>query len=299
MPLSELGGPLIVFGGSAGGNPDFGPSLFRNGAGLMDPRFSYPYGAAGLKALGFSGSTYIPTINAVPSALTTTAIAAAQTPTAGTKLTLVTSTGAGITVVPTGGVQVMPSGVTIPAGTLAIDGLPGTVFLGSSGAVQLYDPSKALARAVTISCNGNDGTGTYTVQGFDIYGFAMSEAITGSATSSTVTGAKAFKFITSITPSGTINSTSVSAGQSDKYGFPLRADALGDIHVVWNNINVTAVTGFVAAVSTAASATTGDVRGTYAVQTTASNGTIRLQIFNTPSVADLLSTSGLFGVTQA
>lgn len=296
MSLSSVGGPLVVVQGT--GDQDFGPSLSPNGFGLMDTRFPYQEGAAGLKALGYSSNSYIPTINAVPSTLSTTAIAAAQAPTSGTPLTLASTTANGITVL-AAPVQVLPSRNTVPAGAVAIDGLPGTVFVSQTGAVQLYDPSKVLARAVTIASNANDSAGTFTIQGFDVYGYPMSDAITGASASGSVTGLKAFKFVTGILPSGTINSTLVSAGQSDVYGLPIRSDFWGDLQVYWNSALITATTGFVAAVTTTATPSTGDVRGTYAVQATASNGTRRLQIFSTPSVADLLTQTGLWGVTQA
>ena len=172
--------------------------------------------------------------------------------------------------------------------------------MSQTGATQLYDPTKALARAVTISSNANDSGGTFTVRGYDVYGYPLSEAITGAAASGTVTGNKAFKFITSITPTGTINSTSVSVGQSDKYGFPLRVDSFGYVDVIWAAATVAAQsTGtFTYAVTTAATSTTGDVRGTW-LANSASDGTKRLQVFITPSVANILSQTGLWGVTQA
>ena len=298
MPVTEVSGPFVTSAGNSSGNPDYGPSLTGNGNGLLDTRYVYPYGAAGLRAIGYKGNNHIPTINAVPSAKTVNALAASQAPTTSVALTLVSTTGAGITVT-SGATTVQPSGNVIPSGTLAIDGLPGTVYVSQTGATQLYDPSKALARAVTISSNGNDSTASFTVKGYDVYGYPMSDTIQGSASSSTVTTLKAFKFVSSITPTGTINSTMVAAGQSDVYGLPLRADYWGDITVYWNSALITANTGFVAADATSpATAATGDVRGTYAVQTTASNGTVRLQIFQTPSVADLLTQTGLWGVSQ-
>lgn len=296
MPLSNVGGPLVI--GQTSGDPDFGPNLGVNGWGLMDPRLSYKNGGAGILAVGFKGNNHIPVISAVPSAISTTAISAAAAPTTNVPLVLVSTSGAGITVTSTS-TTVLPNNNVVPSGALVIDSLPGTVFTSSSGATQLYDPTKAVARAVSIAVNGNDGTGSYVVKGYDIYGFPMSEAIPGPGSSSTVTGNKAFKFITSITPTGTIASTLVSAGQSDKYGFPLRADFFGDVEILWNSAVITSNAGFVGAVATTATPSTGDVRGTYAVQASASDGTKRLQIFSTPSVADLLTTAGLFGVSQA
>ena len=53
----------------------------------------------------------------------------------------------------------------------------------------------------------------------------MSETVVGSisttAGSTFVTTQKAFKYIASITASGTVNSTGVTIGVTDVYGFPL------------------------------------------------------------------------------
>lgn len=315
MTKNATGGPTIVYGQQPAQqgtnyvseyNEDAAPSLFWGGVGLLDSRWGYkPDGNAGSSAqapnsLGFQGVTNIPTVNAVPAALNAILIAASQTPTSGTALTLFTTSNTGLTVL-SAALTVYPSNNAVPSGALVLDGQPSTVVFeknfSASGGVQLYDPTKSLARCVTIRNNGNDGSGTYTVKGYDIYGYAMSEAITG-GNSTTVTGKKAWKFVTSVTPSGTINSTSVAVGTSDVYGFPIRADGYNDLEIVWAGANITSSTGFTAAVTTAATSTTGDVRGTYKLQV-AADGTSTLTIFETPRVANLGSVSGLFGVTQA
>ena len=148
--------------------------------------------------------------------------------------------------------------------------------------------------------NGAD-TGSYYVSGYDIYGYAMSENISGTtiSTGGILLGRKAFKFISSVVPKGTIASTSVSVGTQDVYGFPIRADGFCDVGLVFNDTYVTSSTGFTKAVTAAATTASGDVRGTYALQGTLSNGVRTLCIENTPRAANVGSATGLFGVTQA
>ena len=100
-----------------------------------------------------------------------------------------------------------------------------------------------------------------------------------------------------VVPDDTSAST-VSVGTADVFGFPLRADAFAYVPIYWNNTLITASTGFVAAVTTdPATVSTGDVRGTYAVQT-ASDDTKKLQVFWRPNAANI-SQVGQFGVAQA
>lgn len=311
MSVTAIDGPFIVYGqaAAAGGlgnaqdyNPHRGPSLFDQGAGILDPRFPFSYepGGKNTRPYGWWGTTLIPVIDQVPSTLTTTAIAGAQVPVAGTALTLVSATGAGVTV----GASVVNAvtGRTV-TGLLAIDGAGGAVAFGQSGGVNIWDPTKCLARNVRIASVGNDSGATFTVAGYDIYGYPMTETITGS-NATTASGAKAFKYVASITPAGTLSGSNVSAGQGDVIGFPLRVDRMSSIDIYWPEPTlITSSTGFTAAVTSAASATTGDVRGTYALQT-ASNNSRRMVMFITPSVANIGTytgtyPSGLLGVIQA
>ena len=211
--MTAFEGPLIVYGsrnalGQGGSNnPNKSPSMFGQGAGLLDDRAGYNTARWG--CIGFCGGIYT-TINQTPQTLTATNIAGANTATAGTPLTLVTTANSGVTLVSSGGVTVWSSGTVIPANTLILDGLPGliapyqAVAQPSSGntMVSLYDPTKAIARNVRITTTADDSGGFYTVAGYDLYGFPMTETITGVATA-VASGKKAFKFISSITPSGT------------------------------------------------------------------------------------------------
>lgn len=305
MAGTAFKGPLIVYGtraplGSGGSeNPALAPSLFWGGSNLYDPRAGYNQTKMGAIGLGGGESAVI---NQVPSAISAVNIAASQTP-AAAALTLVTATGAGITVL-AAAQTVWASGNVIPVGALAIDLAPGLVAFGmpslSNGytTISMYDPTKAVARNVRITSGGNDTGITFTVAGYDLYGYPQTEAITG-ASGAVASGKKAFKFVTSITPSGAVASTA-SAGTGDVYGFPLLSSFYGDVNIIWNNANIAINTGYLAADTTSpATSTTGDMRGTYALQS-ASDGTKRLMVFVSPSINNLaLGNPGLFGSTPA
>src|SRR5262249_6637969 len=100
-----------------------------------------------------------------------------------------------------------------------------------------------------------------------------------------------------VTPRVT-DTKSYSVGTTDTFGFPLAINNFPYAIVGWAGALIAASTGFVAAVSSTATNTTGDVRGTYALQS-ASNGVISLQIFQTVTPANITSMTGLFGVTPA
>jgi hypothetical protein len=226
-------------------------------------------------------------------------IAASQVPVAGTAMTLVAATGAGITV----GVSITraDTGVTV-TGLRAIDGAAAGLAFGSGGdgaggPVRLWNPATLIARAVRIVSAGNDSAATFVVRGYDIYGYPMQETITG-ANAGTATGKKAFKYIASITPAGTLSGSAATVGTTDVFGLPIRADYVNETEINMADAWITAATGFLAAVTTnPATATTGDVRGTYTLQT-ASDGTRRLAIFQTPLITNISSITGLFGITQ-
>lgn len=179
------------------------------------------------------------------------------------------------------------------------------VPFGSAGTVQLWNPQALSARAVAIYPVSGTPTGniTFTVSGYDIYGYPMSEAIaltSGSTQNTAVAGKKAFKYIASVTPSAT-DTVTYSVGTTNIFGLPLRSDNTGDIIVRYaatlNPLILTVATGYVAAVNTPATTTTGDVRGTYT--NTPSIGANRFVVVQSPYLYNVGSSAGLFGVTQA
>jgi hypothetical protein len=314
MSDSDFSGPLNVFGAAPNNglgsaldyNPAYGgPSCFTAGVSLMDNRPFYQYVPGGRTgAYGWYDNANPIICDAVPSTISYTAIAASQAPVAGTPLTLVSTSGNGITT----GVSITNAATgTLVTGLLAIDGAMSPVTFGqantglgqiSGGYQSMWNPQNALARTVGITSLGNDTGAVFTVKGFDIYGYPMTQAITGSA-GTLASSTKAFKYIQSITPSGVLAGSNVSVGQQDTYGFALRSDRFQYMYIWWPDATlISSNTGYTAAVTTTATSTTGDVRGTYALQT-ASNGIRRLVIFATIPVQNAGTNAGIFGVTQA
>ena len=170
---------------------------------------------------------------------------------------------------------------------------------GDADTIQLWNPQALCARAVSVTGAASaSGLVSFLVSGYDIYGVPMSELIGPVAASTTVSGKKAFKYIASVVPNAT-DAINYSVGTLDVFGFPLRSDYFGDVGLNYNATLLTASTGYLAAVTTSpATTTTGDVRGTYAVQS-ATDKTKRLFFYQNPLVTNIGTIAGLFGVTQA
>ena len=169
---------------------------------------------------------------------------------------------------------------------------------GQSNSVNLWNPQALIARAVSVTGSASATGGNITINGYDIYGVPMSEVIAAPAGASTVNGKKAFKYISSVVPAFT-DAHNYSVGTTDIYGFPIRSDNFGDVAINYNATGITANTGYTAAVTTSpATTTTGDVRGTYALQS-AADGSKRLVVRQFITPANMPSVTGLFGVTQA
>jgi hypothetical protein len=130
----------------------------------------------------------------------------------------------------------------------------------------------------------------------------MSEVIaTGTVASTTVNGKKAFFQIRSITISGSPVVT-VAVGTTDILGAPVRITNAGYIaRAGWDNTLAEDAGTFVAAVTTAATTTSGDVRGTY-VPSSAPDGSKRLVVgvlLPAIAVGPQATRTGALGVTQA
>ncbi len=196
------------------------------------------------------------------------------------------------------------STTTVASGTITLQtaGPSGSMIgaVGSAASPLLWNPQSLLGRCVAITAAGSaSGTVTFTVAGYDIYGYPMSEVIASTASSQTL-GKKAFKYIKSVTPSAT-DAINYSVDTVDVFGFPIRSDFFGDVLINYsaslNPAVVTANTGYVASVQTTATTTTGDVRGTYvAVSSTNAN---RLMFRQTPNPYNVTSDTGLYGTAQA
>lgn len=286
-----------------GGFPtDIAPSLDLMGNGLQDHRVQWnKYNnnqATGKGIIGWYGASNPRVIDVVPSTLGPALLAPLAHVVSGTPMTLVTSSALGVTVL-AAATLVWPSRVTIPAGALVIDGTPAQNNFGSGFVSSFYDPSTMLSRSVSATGVSAGSGGTLTVNGWDVYGYAMTQTLTLAAGVNTVNTLKAFKYIGSIVPNFS-DANNVSIGYGDVVGLPLYASKFSNCGLVYNSAAVFAATGFIAGVTTNPStAALGDVRGTYALQS-ASDGTKRLILNQYPDVPAMVTnpTTGLFGQPQ-
>jgi hypothetical protein len=158
-------------------------------------------------------------------------------------------------------------------------------------------------RAVSIVSGAGTLTNrTVTITGYDYYGQPMTEQIaTGTVQSTTVKGKKAFFTIVSASISGALGAT-IAIGTTDILGIPVRVFNVAYIASVKTNSTLAQDTGtFVAADTATATATTGDVRGTY-VPGTASDGinrTVMGILLPGIAVGPNATRVGALGVTQA
>jgi len=300
MSITRFQGPLVVSGAgpntsASDYNDTPGPSIFANGTGLADNRFGPFNGSDSATPIPcWFGQGDICVVNQAPSTLSATNLVAAAVPVAGTAMTLAGAS-TGITVVPAGGYAF--GGNTFAAGARMIDGNPAYIQLGQqAGGVSAYDPRTAIARCLRFTSVGNDSGATAAVVFYDYYGFLCHETVT-LANAGIATSKKAVKALVSVTPAGTLSGSNLSVGTSDVFGFNLAAYEFAFSAIFWNNAYITATTGYTAPVTTSpATAITGDVRGTYGVQS-ASDGTKKLQMFVTCQAWNNTA-STLFGVTQ-
>lgn len=113
-----------------------------------------------------------------------------------------------------------------------------------------------------------------TISGWDMYGVPTVETVTVAAGAATTNGKKAFAAVHTIQASGASGGGTISIGTSSIFGLPYRMTNASFIHPSWNGVPdytvnpagaVMSFAGtFTAAVDTAPTAATGDVRGTYA-----------------------------------
>jgi hypothetical protein len=161
--------------------------------------------------------------------------------------------------------------------------------LASAGAVTLDVP-----RSVQVaSTSQTDTTQTATFTGTDTYGIALVETMTLNGTNA-VLGLKAFKTVSRVAMSASTVGN-VSAGSGDKFGVPYRINKFGSMQAFWDATWNSGSGTTTLAVTSTATATTGDVRGTY-LPATASDGTRTLALW--VYMDDVDSNNGLYGVDQ-
>ena len=163
----------------------------------------------------------------------------------------------------------------------------GGLATGLNGALALAggsDVPRALVAAWT-------GTAVMTVTGVDAYGEVVVES---SASGTSFTGKKAFANVTAVSVSA--NVTDATVGTGDVLGLPFRVNNRDEMLVWENGALITAAGAFVAAVATdPATATTGDVRGTFDPAVPL-NGSTRVVVEFL--ALDPSSKEALFGVAQ-
>lgn len=316
MAISAFTGPLIAFtkarnastglGVAADNNPMGGPSSFQDNYGMGDNRAQFAYVPGQndthpyLMWLNFG----VITLDITPATLNTAALAALQTVTSGTPMTLISSAGNGIIV--GASTTNFLTGAKV-SGLLAVGQASGMVGFGqlSPQSTNVWDPTSLTARVLSITAAASATGGTFTIAGYDIYGYPMHEQITAAA-SSTVDGKKAWKYIASVTPGFTDSSHDYSVGTTDLYGFPIynggtAGTGPGQYALIWYPAPtlLTSTGTLVAGLSLASTSTytTADVRGTFTLPS-ASNGTNRLTIVQGVSVADQANANGVYGVAQ-
>ena len=155
------------------------------------------------------------------------------------------------------------------AGNALINGTLATSGVATFGTV----------RAVSIVTSSAANTAqTVTLTGTDYYGQTQTQTVTLNGTTAVVT-TKTFKTITQVAVSASITGT-ISVGTADVFGLPYAVTNAGYLlRTGWDNVVSDNAGTFVAADTTSpATATTGDVRGTYAQSGNAANGSRRLVI---------------------
>jgi hypothetical protein len=170
-------------------------------------------------------------------------------------------------------------------------------YTGTTNTVLTLDVPRNVTLAVTHS--SSIASGTCLVSGFDEYKQPLSELVTIAAagTSSAYSGKKAFKYIKSITftASADMQANTINVGHGDVLGLPYKIAAVADVFQVYrNDVKDTSAT-ITAGVTTTASTTTGDTRGTVATGiATDTTSVIVWAAINDPNTV-----TGLRGATQA
>jgi hypothetical protein len=220
----------------------------------------------------------------------------ASAATASTSITLTATAQNGVT--PNSTATNALTGLVV-SGLWQIDSTPAAYTFGT-GTFGVWDPANPpIGRCVSIAAaNGTNLTAnTFTVSGYDAYGYPITQVLAGPNSAATVTTGKAFKWVSGVTIAATASAGSTfSIGVSDIYGLAMYASAIGYIDAYWAN---SFVTGSTATTFTAGSAailtTSSDVRGTIGLAgLTVSNGVRRLQMWQSVAPSNL-TVGSLFG----
>lgn len=155
-------------------------------------------------------------------------------------------------------------------------------------------------RNVTAAINTAVGNITVLVTGYDQYYKPMSELMAIAAAGTAVVGLKAFKYVRSIALTSDADDSAkvINVGFGSLLGLPYKLAAKSDLLSMFFDDTLDVPSAVAVAITTAASTTTGDTRGTVAVATVGNmNGAKTLKGWM--SVADPNTAEGLRGVAQA
>ncbi len=187
--------------------------------------------------------------------------------------------------------------------TTPLDGAiaaPSTVFLnGANRLVWVLDVPRNITGLVAHATTSI--VMSVTVNGYDYYGQPMSELLQFDPSGSDVVaaGVKAFKYIYSyvITSSGNATANTLDLGWGDVLGLPYKLPAKSDFLTngcYFNEVLEATAPTVVAGVTTTATTTTGDVRGTIDLNSATDGSAVSVWYRTDPASAETL-----FGVTQA
>lgn len=170
-------------------------------------------------------------------------------------------------------------------------------YTGASHTVLTLDVPRNVTVAVTHTAS--IASGTVLVSGFDEYKQPMSElyTIAATGTSSAYSGKKAFKYIKSVTFTATADQqlNFFNVGHGDIFGLPYKIAAKADVFQVYRNDVADTSATIVAGVTSTATTTTGDTRGTVATGVAADTTSVIVWAH----INDPNTVTGLRGVTQA
>jgi hypothetical protein len=331
MTITAYSGPVGQFGTvmtSSAGTGIVGNDLEHNeqrapmfsdlGDMMMDPRVAYSYQPGqGATKLFLNFYSNFATVDYVPATINASALVTSSYVSSG----ITTYTIPGPNGVSSNGVItttiIAPETGKATGTLLAIDSTAAYVTFGSAASAGVWNPAAGTGRCIQIITSSSGDAGVFTVAGRDMYGYKMTETLalsqgTSNSSGITITGQKAFKYISAITNTTTPTSTGVSIGFSDHYGMPMYVPYAGANSQVWigssaNNIaavSALSTTNFILPLASTATATstTPDVRGIYE-STTPSNGVVRLQLIVNPTVALVAAITStnvapFFGATQ-
>lgn len=168
---------------------------------------------------------------------------------------------------------------------------------GAAHTVLTLDVPRNVTLAVTHTAS--IASGTCLVSGFDEYKQPMSELITIAATgtSSAYSGKKAFKYIKSVkfTAGASMALNTIDVGHGDVLGLPYKVAAKADVFRVYRNDVADTSATIVAGVTTTATTTTGDTRGTIATGVACDSTSVLVWAH----INDPNTEAGLRGVSQA